>query len=150
MAMPADKGRDVIRRTMTNYDFVKAHTTDGVFEVTQLVNSFLCALIQPWAQHNKQTAPWNLSLIDAEARGWPHVSSTVGNTATLGDLIIEMRNALAHGHVEYLASPKGADISGLRLTTKQPPLYAGVKWQGELSVSDLEQFLTRFAAIAAA
>jgi hypothetical protein len=147
MTTPADPVRDVIRRTLANYDFIKDHASAEVFEVTQLVNSFLCAVIQPWSDLKKSTHPWNLSLAAAELDGWPDVACRTGTTPTLGHLIIEIRNALSHGNVEYLAS-NGTDISGLRLTTKQPFDYTAIKWEAEFSIADLECFLAKFATIA--
>src|SRR2546421_556046 len=117
MVMPAVPVRDVMRRTIANYEFVKAHAGDpDVFEVTQLVNSFLCALIHPWEHQRRQHYPWSLSLAAAGAQGWPLLTCSVGQVSTLGELITVMRNALAHGRVEYLSS-NGSDISGLRLQT---------------------------------
>ena len=148
--MPASL-KDVMERTMTNLRYVQSHQAEGIFEVTQLVNSCLCALIQPWDGLDKGTSPWNLSIAKAEANGWPQVTHGGSNHQpnTLGDLIQEMRNALSHGQIQYLDTGTG-DIMGLRLWTNHAPKYVAQKWCGELTVEGLKDFLQMFVRLTGA
>jgi hypothetical protein len=116
MGMPHDPVRDIMRRTMHNLQFVEAQAgADGPYEVTQLVNSFPGALAHPWeAYRHDLTAA---SLEAAHSAGWPAVAKerpSDRDPDSLGDLARLMRNALAHGNVEFLPDAS-AEIRALRL-----------------------------------
>jgi len=152
MVMPADKVGDIIRRTKANYDFVKGHKECGLFEVTQLVNSFLCAVIQPWDKFDTCSPPWNMPLVKAKAAGWPSIAHELSTPKQLHELIKNMRDALAHGNVEYLASNDRRDISGLRLTANKwdrPSKAWTPTWRGEFTIGELEAFFCKFVETAA-
>jgi HEPN pEK499 p136 len=147
MTLPTDR-REVLNRTMVNLRFIKEHQRAGdtVFEVTQLVNSFLAALVSPWSENESF---WNISVADAEKAGWPHISSddpSLFQPRTLGELIKEMRNALAHGNIAFNGK---SDIEDMTLSTFHPPAFKDQKWRVTIAVSDLEKMLERFAAAAA-
>jgi hypothetical protein len=116
MVMPRDPVRDIMRRTMQNLQFVEVWASaDGPYEVTQLVNSFLGALVHPWETHRQNLTTVLIS--EAQAAGWPAVAKerpSDREPESLGDLVRLMRNALAHGNIEFLPDAS-AEIRALRL-----------------------------------
>jgi hypothetical protein len=62
-----------MERTEVNYDFIRERHSCGadVFEVTQLLNSFLGAFAYPWEDWKKELL--NTPLDKAHADGWPRV-----------------------------------------------------------------------------
>ncbi|GCE88584.1 hypothetical protein MSKU15_0185 [Komagataeibacter diospyri] len=54
MGIPSDPLLDIIRRSIANLEFIEAnYETHGLYEVTQLVNTFLGALIHPFERSSK-------------------------------------------------------------------------------------------------
>jgi hypothetical protein len=146
MGMPHDPVRDIMRRTMHNLQFVEARAgADGPYEVTQLVNSFLGALAHPWEAYRHDLTA--VSLAQAHAAGWPAVAKerpSDRDPDSLGDLVRLMRNALAHGNVEFLPDAS-AEIRALRLWN----IDRGRRtWGAVVTVADMRSFLTRFVALA--
>jgi HEPN pEK499 p136 len=140
--MPHEPVRDIMRRTMHNLRFVEAHQgPDGPYEVTQLLNSFLGALAHPWEKyHNELCAK---SLAEAAATGWPKISSD-RDPQSLGDLVRLMRNAVAHGNVDYLPGPAG-EIQAHRIWN----LDRGRRtWNAVISVAQMRAFLMCFVQLA--
>lgn len=45
--MPEYAYRDLMRRTIANYEFIRDHKEYGLYEVTQLVNSFVAVVGYP-------------------------------------------------------------------------------------------------------
>ena len=75
--MPHEPTRDMMRRTMKNLEFIESHAKIyGLFEVTQLVNSFLSALAHPWEVHNR-----SLSLCVAAQ---PYASKLIQSASSAG------------------------------------------------------------------
>lgn len=147
MVMPNEPVRDIMRRTMANLAFVESNANrDGLFEVTQLINSFLGALAHPWESMKADFAL--LSLSDAVKQGWPMISKerpTDKDPTSLGDLVRLMRNSFAHGNITFLPSESG-EIRALRI------LNADSKgrrtWGAIVTVEDARSFLECFAATA--
>ena len=106
--------RDFASRTMNNLELIEKETKQGTaFEVTQLVNSFLGVFI--FAQQSDQM-PNRINL---------------GNTSlTKGDFR-NIRNALAHFHIEHIA--EDGEICGFKL-------WNG-KWKREFRVDELRTIL---------
>lgn len=144
--MPHEPVRDIMRRTMQNLEFVEAHAgASGPYEVTQLINSFLGALAHPWERYRDDLA--GISLPAAHVAGWPAIAKERPNDhdpRSLGDLIRLMRNALAHGNVEFLPGIS-TDIHALRLWNTG---HGRRTWGAVLTVADVRSFLERFVALA--
>jgi hypothetical protein len=126
--------------------FVEAHrSSDGPYEVTQLLNSFLGALAHPWEKYQIELCA--KSLTEAAEIGWPRISKerrTDRDSTSLGDLVGLMRNAIAHGNVEFLPGAT-AEIQALRVWN----MNRGQRtWGALISVADMRAFLTRFVNLA--
>ena len=143
--MPHELVRDIMRRTMHNLEFVEGHAgVDGPYEVTQLINSFLGALAHPWETYRDDLTA--MSLAAAHTAGWPAMAKerpTDREPDSLGDLVRLMRNALAHGNVQFLPGAS-ADIP-LRLWNTNRGRRS---WGAVVTVADMRSFLVRFVALA--
>jgi HEPN family protein len=144
MTQPTDPS-EIIKRTIANWQFIKAQQKAGqtVYEVTQLVNSFLAVVISPWPKHGKF---WNTSLADAEKEGWPRAASTAVaafEPRTLGEMLMEMRHALAHANIVFEGK---TEIERIELSTFEGRKRKAPKWKASFSIGDLEMMLERFAA----
>jgi len=87
-----------------------------------------------------------LNLDVATATGWPEVRATIGSHSTVGDLVRKMRNAFAHGNIDFLAGPRG-EISALRIWNS-PPHNSGKTWEALLTVFEMRSFLMCFVQLA--
>ena len=90
-------------RTSKNLDYViRAYNSgeEGVHVVTQLFNSLLSLIVVPWAGLvGKQV--WDVKLVALKQNGWPMWEITIGNTKTLRELILRLRNAISHWNVAF-------------------------------------------------
>ncbi len=107
--MPNEPLRDVMGRTIRNLEFVERNAAPtGPFEVTQLINSFIGALAHPWEQLKAELNDMPLS----DAAGWPIVRKELVNDAdpdSVGELVRLLRNAIAHGNIDFLPGSKAGD-----------------------------------------
>jgi hypothetical protein len=147
--MPSEPVRDIMRRTMDNLEFVRAHARANgpPYEVTQLINSFLGALAHPWETYKADLNA--LSLASARNDGWPVIDKEKTDDrdpTSLGDLIALMRHALAHGNVSFLPGVSG-EIQALRLWNV-PPTTKKRDWGTIITPDNMRTFLERFVALA--
>jgi hypothetical protein len=144
--MPHEPLRDVMHRTMHNLEFIEAQKTPhGPYEVTQLLNSFLGALAHSWEIYQSELC--NRSLPDAAAIGWPNIAKERPrdrDPESMGDLVRLMRNAIAHGNVEFLPGPAG-DIQALRMWNKDRGRRT---WGAVITVANMRAFLASFVNLA--
>jgi hypothetical protein len=159
MGMPTEPLLDLMRGTMANLRFVEEHAgPDGPFEVTQLINSFLAALVHPWEAMRNDFE--DVPMGRASAEGWPAIDiefwSDGDDKGKLNGLIRVMRNALAHGNLEFLSideqrnvaflRPQPAQIGAIRLwNTIGRGSSRRVTWRATIAVADMRRFLERFA-----
>lgn len=144
--MPDEPVRDVMRRTMANLQFIEKHKgQNGPYEVTQLLNSFLGALCHPWEGHRRDL---NMKpLAEARTEGWPEIAKERPGDyepQSLGDLVRLMRNAVAHGNIEFLPG-SGGEIKALRVWNREGDVR---NWGALISVPDMRRFLSRFVTLA--
>jgi hypothetical protein len=86
--------KDICERSLTNLEFMLAAKEKGesIYEVTQLVNSFL-SLVILWKQK------YFPELCDiAIPTDWPQATHLQCN---VGNLLNKMRNAICHNHLEF-------------------------------------------------
>lgn len=141
--MPTEPLRDMMRRTIENLEFIEREARpSGPFEVTQLINSFLGALAHPWEQLGAE-----LNEMPLDAAGWPPIRKepdSDDDPSSLGDLVRHLRNAVAHGNIEFLPGPHG-DIKALRVWNR----HRGRRtWGAILTVAEMRDFLVRFVRLA--
>jgi hypothetical protein len=146
MVMPTEPVRDIMRRTMKNLEFVEDHAgVNGPYEVTQLLNSFLGALAHPWESLRADFDVMPIS--EALDQGWPRIAKERPGDCepeSLGTLLRFMRNALAHGNMEFLPDASG-DIQAIRIWNND---RGRRNWGATITVADMRAFLTGFVALA--
>ncbi len=151
MTMPDVPVRDLMDRTKANLDFIRQEYDRGnrdVWDVTQLVNSFLAALAHPWESWRRERAEMlQLSLLEAEARGWPRLQKDDprdDDPRNLGDLLRLMRNACAHGNIRFISDSQN-NIAELRLWNEENGYRT---WGTRMDVGTLHHFLDRIVKLA--
>jgi hypothetical protein len=112
MTAPGQQERDLMERTRKNLDYILkdkvAQELDKVFEVTQLVNSFLGILTHPWEKLFDADALAELELDSEEYSklGFPSIkaswSQDTEHPRNLAHLLRLMRNGIAHGNIDLL------------------------------------------------
>ncbi|SED78357.1 hypothetical protein SAMN05519104_4356 [Rhizobiales bacterium GAS188] len=144
--MPHEPILDVMRRTMANLAFIEqSGSSEGPFEVTQLINSFLGALAHPWESLRSELN--SMSIADAESQGWPiprAERATDQAPTKFGDLIRLLRNGVAHGNISFLPDGKG-QIAALRIENRDN--QGGRTWGVTITPQNMRRFLERFVAL---
>ncbi len=172
MGYPDDPIRTVMKRTVKNLEFVDGEDerlktearANGLirrddeqppFEATQLLNSFLGALIHPWETLRENSgAQFAISLDDARNRGWPILQNQnpyAPESKNYAKMLVNIRNAFAHGGVDLLKDVPDEtgrrDISGVRIFNKCPSCNC-TTWISEVTLDDLKAFLRFFEQLA--
>lgn len=144
MGMPTVPVLDIMRRSMANLEFVEAQAgSNGPYEVTQLVNTFLSALAHPFEAMRDDLIA--LPLSEAARLGWPPITKerpSDRDPASLGDFIRLLRNGFAHGNIEFLGDRKG-QIVALRIWNTDPRSHSR-NWGTILPVADIRRLLELF------
>jgi HEPN pEK499 p136 len=140
---PKNQLFDMMERTMSNLDFIEKHKAEhGPFEVTQLINSFLGAMVHPWEELVEDFD--ELSLETAEIYGWPHVTKQRDrdqNPDSLKTLLRWMRNGIAHGNLKFIPD-QNDQIEKVEIWNIDD--LGRRNWGAVLHVNDLRQFLQCF------
>lgn len=139
--MMTSNRREVMRRVRVNREFINLHKERKaiVYEVTQLLSSFLLVLHLNWD--------------DLEAE-WPHIAPSISEWPIIEQYglkqtrqaVGKIRDAFAHGLYTFEEGQKG-EIEHIYFWTC-PRGSKSVDWSARLSVKDLEDFLGCFCAIA--
>jgi hypothetical protein len=80
----------------------------------------------------------NTKLSDLANDGWPAWSYTIGQPCeTLGDLVLNLRHAVAHGHWRF--SSDSRDCSEVTLEVELPG-----SWKAEIGCVELQLFCRKF------
>lgn len=125
----------LMHRAWANYEFIRQHSSDdGPFEVTQLLATFMIAVAHP-RERKLERHMNNLRIADAAAYfGLPILGQVLFEPRRtlkrkpqvredrqfqpdvyLGDQIEIIRNAIAHGNIDFSSSDAAEDIAGIRL-----------------------------------
>ena len=135
---------EFIARTQKNLIAIECLKEKGVevYEVTQLLNSMLGLLIFPKERLFEKIK--NKSWDTMVEEGWPLPSGDNAKVSDLEQLIIIMRNAVAHCNFNVIT--KDDEISSIEFSNFNPrdnqrkqPL-----WKGEYDVASLRKFVYMF------
>lgn len=137
----------VMRRTLSNLDYIKQKETDeGPYYVTQLLNSFLGALVHPWEEYGNKLI--GLSLDSDGLERWGKVKKEYPEDVdpeNYGHLIKLMRHGMAHGNVTML--PAGdTEIEKIRIVNIDPRCGHRV-WGAVISIEDARGLLNELVAV---
>ena len=154
----------IMRRTMRNlrtvHDLREERRLEGAdvdktgpVEVTQLVNSFLGALAHPWEALFKDREPERFPELARLSRHLEGARTTPGEEPDLIEQLGYVRNAFAHGNVEFLRDPAcdgdGCDIAGVRLwNCRGRPGRQRKTWEIRLDIGGLFALLEDFSETA--
>jgi len=139
-----------MRRTMVNLEFVKERRGHGgPYEVTQLINSFMGAMVHPWEQMDDIAGLdlKSITLREARIRRWPvlrHELPTDKIPKFYGDMLKWTRHSFAHGNIQFLND--GVDIVQVRFWNQDRQDKR--TWGTVVSVTMLEEFLWFFQDLA--
>lgn len=172
MGYSDDPVRTIMKRTIANLRYIDLEDerlsaqakTDGQtqrdpdqapFEATQLLNSFLGALVQPWETlRSRSSQDFAIGLDEAEARGWPvlhNLNEYALEAKSYAKMLSNIRNGFAHGNIELLkdaADESGRnDISGIKIWNTCPSCNCKT-WVAKISLSELKEFLEFFEKLA--
>lgn len=139
--------REYIDRTKWNYDLMK--NLNGSFEVTELINSMVGLLIIPKEQYLSQVTN---NLIDQGLlnKMIQCIRKDDYSDSTLKGIVKHMRNAVAHGRIEFCAEKPPLNEAPLIIHSvifkdqddiKRPSKYFEIEINADL----LEEFLFAFA-----
>jgi hypothetical protein len=145
MGMPMKPVLDIMRRSMQNLSFVEAAAgPSGPYEVTQLINTFLGALVHPYEvmQNDLDAIP----VSEAETLGWPAIvceRTSDSEPSSIGDLIRLMRNGVAHGNIEFLPAAWG-EIHAIRIWN----VHRGRRtWGAIVTIKNMRRLLAKFVVL---
>ena len=144
---PKDRLYDIMMRTVYNLKYIEENKdSNGPYETTQLLNSFIGAVAHPWEKYKQELNA--ITLDEAQVRGWPIIEKERPDDKdpeNLGDLIRLMRNGIAHGNIiPYPDS--NMEIRSVLIWNLKPN---GTRdWGAVLPVDILRQFLFKFVELA--
>lgn len=170
MTQPAHWIPTMMERTLDNLKFVrnererlKSEGVDvdvaGPFEVTQLVNSILCAFAHPWElllkpERDKRKAARDPMLKESVQRLSRHLHLSANRKPTVEELITGLgyiRNAIAHGNIEYIPGPTTCqgtqDIEKIRLWNCRFEEKTK-NWEQAFTIDELSALLDDFVSVA--
>ncbi len=130
-----------IQRTRINLKVIEdtyANSSKG-HVVTQLVNSLLGIVVYPW-EHQGLGQLKARPMTDIGPEGWPDQIVEVGKdkSKTVGQFIHRMRNAIAHGYIEFSSD---AALNEVTLVFEDRlPKNQHVHWRARIEGKHLRQF----------
>ncbi|MDP1794369.1 MAG: HEPN family nuclease [Acidimicrobiales bacterium] len=140
---------DFAKRTLKNLDFIQAEAAaSGVYPVTQLWNSLLGLIVLP---SEADLESLQIPMSDLWSDGWPHITTTGREREVLRDLMVDLRNAVAHFNVEFVPGTdreiKTVTVWTRRSNREGKPIEGTRRWEGKLTVKQLDHLARRIAAI---
>lgn len=145
--MPDVPVKDMLDRTISNLEKIDRLKENGaqVYEVTQLVNSFLAAFAHPWEEWREGLS--SMSIDQAIREGWPMVEKSDPrdeDPETYGRVINFIRNGMAHGNIEFV-NDGNDEILAVHVWNERGKWRT---WGTRLDTNQLKQFLKCFQLLA--
>jgi hypothetical protein len=141
---PRSDALGLAERTRKNLVFIEGAFERGedVHVITQVANSLLMLVVFPWERHFVDlVAAVPLSTLADD--GWPAWNITRGSVETLGDLVRRIRNAAAHGHMQFSSDSRRLGRVTISFSDYRPHATEP-SWRAEILASDLRDFCYRF------
>jgi hypothetical protein len=135
-------------RTRKNLKFINEarRNNQDVHPVTQTVNSMLGLLIFP---HEKgfDASIKKMPLAQLSSEGWPRIDVTLGESATLGELVRRMRNAAAHRRITFSSDSSDALQEVVITFSDKRRGDEGMTWCAQVNATDLQVFALKFIGL---
>ena len=143
-------GMGIVERTRKNLDFIAEARRAGadVHEVTHLLNSLLGLVVLPWERVDRNIL--SAKVLDLKGQDWPMPTTLYGRTPkTLRALVRHLRNAMVHGHFEFvgaeeLFSPDSLEPREVKIVMTDGPCQHVTNWKAEINGEDLYLFCKSF------
>jgi HEPN pEK499 p136 len=141
---PRSDALGLAERTRKNLLFIETAFERGedVHVITQVANSLLMLVVFPWERHFADLVA-AVPLSELANSGWPAWRITRGSASTLGDLIRRIRNATAHGHLQFSSDSRFLCEVTISLSDYRPHTVEPF-WSADILASDLRDFCFRF------
>jgi hypothetical protein len=135
---------DMVSRTMQNLYIIENRDVpaDDKWEVTQLINSFLGVVAYPW--ETWETELRDIRLDSLEGKRWPRLAPLDSrDTAceSVGDLVRLVRNAFAHGNINFHTDSRSNHICALTIWNTDPETHLRT-WAAKVDIRTMKQVLT--------
>ncbi len=137
-------------RTLKNLEYLECMRVKeraDVHLITQLTISLLGLIVFPWERVFKQ----RLKNVRLDALGWPKWDvwkDDKGDCDTLNRLVCHIRNAVAHGHIEFTSdaySSESRELDKVVFNFNDRPGDTGPwNWCARINGKDLREFCGRF------
>jgi len=133
------------KRTRMNLEYIESASRRGedVHVVTQLANSLLGLIVFPWEKEFVKYIR-ELKLDELEKDGWPRIEVTIGHCQTLHDLVRHLRNAVAHGHLEFSSDSRDASTVTITAEDYRKKNGSPANWRARIGAKSLGEFCERF------
>lgn len=138
MGIPSNPLLDIMRRSLVNLDFVEAnYRAHDLYEITQLVNTFLGAFIHPF-----EKSASGVAFIRHFRKRQPPIAFEANAEGDLDYLqfIHVVRHALAHGNLRYNANT----IKQIESITLWNTTHNQKKIRITVSIAGMKTFLIDF------
>ncbi len=135
---------DFAWRTLQNLDHVQEQERlgdEGVYPVTQLWNSLLGLIVLP-RERDMRRIP-RTPMTELWSQGWPRLTAAGPEHRSLRDLVSDLRRAVAHFNVEFIAG-SGREITSVTMWTQNSdsdgrPIQGSRRWEGRITVEELDR-----------
>jgi len=140
---PNDFAIEFAERTLQNLKLV--NDAQGLFDVTQLVNSLLGLIVFPHERYWSEKAYQGYlqkEYTSLVGQGWPHFPvkySSFKTRDTLKFRMTRLRNAFAHMRIQFLFDSSNM-ITGISVWDEWKKVE---RWRAELEISELREFAER-------
>lgn len=125
-------------------NFLIAESNPSTHVVTALATSLLGLAVVP--HETDLLGPGKgPAMADLNAQGWPQWDISPGSkpTPTLGDLLEQIRHAVAHGHMEFSSDERAMADVDIILTNDYQRGKTRHYWRGRINVAQLRGFCDR-------
>ena len=142
--VPRNHALTFAQRTRENLDYIEraAKAGDDVHVVTQLATSLL-GLVVFLREKNFDEAVRGKKLDALVAQGWPKWEWLLGSCSSLGDLVYHLRNAVAHGHIDFTSDSRNIEDVAIEVEDYKQNAPAPY-WRARIEAIDLRTFCLRF------
>lgn len=123
------------RKNLLYIEEAKSRRED-VHVIAQIVNSSLGLIVFPWEDQADKVIRGKL-LTDLYKSGWP-VWDEVPPSKGLGQLIHNLRNAIAHSNVKFSSDDRAANKVAILFASQS------CDWHATISAHDLKNFCLKF------
>jgi hypothetical protein len=137
-------------RTSKNLQHIEAvYGKANIHVVTQVANSLLGLIVFPWEKRLKKGLAKDVARKKLKAlakQGWPEWKINLGTSETLGDLVRHLRNAVAHGRMEFSSDHPDPSLVMVDVRDCEQGKTTPY-WSAEIGAVELRDFCLKFIEV---